>query len=59
MLRETRLVIRVRKVPENASVTVTYISQSDAIAFDQWLVSGAADIDRCETKSIAFGNARR
>lgn len=30
----------VAKVPENASVTVTYISQSDAIAFDQWLVSG-------------------
>lgn len=33
----------VAKVPENASVTVTYISQSDAIAFDQWLVSGLDD----------------
>lgn len=30
-------------MPENASVTVTYISQSDAIAFDQWLVSGLDD----------------
>lgn len=33
----------VAKVPENASVTVTYISQSDAIAFAQWLVSGLDD----------------
>lgn len=35
--------VLVAKVPENASVTVTYISQSDAIAFDQWLVSGLDD----------------
>lgn len=33
----------VAKVPENADVTVTHISQSDAIVFDQWLVSGLDD----------------
>ena len=33
----------VARVPENADVTVTYTSQSDAIVFDYWVVSGLED----------------
>lgn len=44
----------VAKVPENASVTVTYISQSDAIAFDQWLVSGLDDSTDVKQNPLRF-----
>lgn len=44
----------VAKVPENASVTVTYISQSDAIAFDQWLVSGLNDSTDVKQNPLRF-----
>lgn len=44
----------VAKVPENASVTVTYISQSDAIAFDQWLVSGLDDSTDVKQNPLHF-----
>ena len=33
------------KVPENAEVTVTYTSQSDAVVFDQWTVTTDAKLD--------------
>ena len=29
----------IAKVPEKADVTVTYTSQSDAVAFDQWTIT--------------------
>ena len=35
----------IAKVPENAEVTVTYTSQSDAVAFDQWTVTTDKDLD--------------
>lgn len=44
----------VAKVPENASVTVTYISHSDAIAFDQWLVSGLDDSTDVKQNPLRF-----
>ena len=44
----------VAKVPENANVTVTYISQSDAIAFDQWLVSGLDDSTDVKQNPLRF-----
>lgn len=44
----------VAKVPENASVTVTYISQIDAIAFDQWLVSGLDDSTDVKQNPLRF-----
>lgn len=44
----------VARVPENASVTVTYISQSDAIAFDQWLVSGLDDSTDVKQNPLRF-----
>ena len=44
----------VAKVPQNASVTVTYISQSDAIAFDQWLVSGLDDSTDVKQNPLRF-----
>ena len=44
----------VAKVPENASVTVTYISQSDAIAFEQWLVSGLDDSTDVKQNPLHF-----
>ena len=34
---------QVARVPENADVTITYTSQSDAIVFDQWVASGLGD----------------
>ena len=46
--------VLVAKVPENASVTVTYISQSDAIAFDQWLVSGLDDSTDVKQNPLRF-----
>lgn len=37
----------IAKVPEKADVTVTYTSQSDAVAFDQWTITtdGTLDVD--------------
>lgn len=46
--------VLVAKVPENASVTVTYISQSDAIAFNQWLVSGLDDSTDVKQNPLRF-----
>lgn len=33
------------KVPEKADVTVTYTSQSDAVAFDQWTITTDETLD--------------
>ena len=35
----------IAKVPENADVTVTYTSQSDAVAFEQWTVTTDKELD--------------
>lgn len=35
----------IAKVPENADVTVTYTSQSDAVAFDQWTITTDETLD--------------
>lgn len=35
----------IAKVPEKADVTVTYTSQSDAVAFDQWTITADETLD--------------
>lgn len=35
----------IAKVPEKADVTVTYTSQSDAVAFDQWMITTDETLD--------------
>lgn len=35
----------IAKVPENADVTVTYTSRSDAVAFDQWTITTDETLD--------------